>query len=79
MMWNTLKLNWLQYAKNWETSKQNFKNTELIAWKEILDHGLPPKRENKKLSCSVTIVIKTDTLQIYKANNSVSFWDFLTR
>ena len=63
MMWNKLKLNWLQCAKKWETSEQNFKNTELIAWKEMLDHGLPPKKETKKLSGSVTIVIKTDTHQ----------------
>ena len=50
-------------AKKWETCKQNFKNTELIAWKEILDHKLPPKRATKKLSASATIVIKTDTDQ----------------
>ena len=63
MMWTKSKLNWLQCAKKWETSGQNFKKTELIAWKEILDDGLPPKRETKKLSGSVTIVIKTDTHQ----------------
>ena len=63
MMWNKLKMNWLQCAEKWETSKQNFKNTELIAWKEILDPGLPPKSENKKLSGFVTFVIKTDILQ----------------
>ena len=64
MMWNKSKLNWLQCAKKWETSEHNFKNTELIAWKEFSNHGLPPRLDNKKLSGSVTIVIKTDTLQI---------------
>ena len=41
----------------WNLQK-NFKNTELIACQEILDFGLPPKRETKKLSGSVTIFYK---------------------
>ena len=64
MMWNKSELSWLKCARRWETSQQNFKNTELIPWKEIVDHELPPKRETKKLSGSVTIVIKMDTHQI---------------